>query len=82
MAFFAIFLLNSCGCESVDEGHKGVVVSWGGKTDMETILPEGMTTGPRWITDHVVQYDVREHTLVQKFSFNDNRCSSGIRLYP
>lgn len=58
-------------CTSVDPGHKGVKISWGGETDMSTILPEGMDMGFNWLWDDVVQYDVREHTIVKKFSFND-----------
>ena len=58
-------------CTTVDAGHKGVEISWGGETNMKSILPEGMDMGLHWIFDDVVQYDVREHTMVKKFSFND-----------
>jgi regulator of protease activity HflC (stomatin/prohibitin superfamily) len=58
-------------CTTVESGHKAVIVSWGGETDMTTILPEGMTGGLRWILDDAIQYDVREHTVVKEFSFND-----------
>lgn len=64
-----LFFVTSC--ITVESGHKGVKVSWGGKTDMETILPEGMNGGLHWLWDDVVEYDVREHTIVQEFSFND-----------
>lgn len=58
-------------CTSVESGHKGVIVSWGGETDMQEILPEGINYGMRWLVDDVIEYDVREHTIVKKFSFND-----------
>jgi regulator of protease activity HflC (stomatin/prohibitin superfamily) len=58
-------------CTTVDAGHKGVEISWGGETNMNNILPEGMDMGMHWLWDDVVQYDVREHTMVKKFSFND-----------
>lgn len=58
-------------CTTVDSGHKGVKVSWGGETDMSTVLPEGMNGGLHWLWDDVVEYDVREHTVVKEFSFND-----------
>lgn len=58
-------------CTTVDSGHKGVIVSWGGKTDMTQILPEGMNGGLHWVWDDVVQYDVREHTITKEFTFND-----------
>lgn len=58
-------------CTTVSSGHKGVIVSWGGKTDMSTVLPEGMNGGLHWIWDDVVEYDVREHTITKEFTFND-----------
>lgn len=64
-------ILFTSSCTTVESGHKAVIVSWGGKTDMTTILPEGMDTGFRWVYDDAVQYDVREHTIVKEFSFND-----------
>lgn len=64
-------MLTLASCTTVDSGHKGVKVSWGGETDMTTILPEGMNGGLHWLWDDVIQYDVREHTIVKEFSFND-----------
>jgi len=43
----------------------------GGKTNMDVIYPEGMAMGIHWISDELVEYDVREKTMVQKFAFND-----------
>lgn len=58
-------------CESVDSGFRGVEVSWGGKTNMDIIHGEGMNTGIHWLWDDLVQYDVREKTITEKFEFND-----------
>jgi len=58
-------------CTTVESGHKGVKVSWGGETDLTTIYPEGMDSGISWIWNSMVEYDVREKTLVKKFEFND-----------
>lgn len=58
-------------CETVSSGHKGVEVSWGGQTNMEYIYPEGMNSGIHWLWDDIVEYDVREHTFVDTFEFND-----------
>ncbi len=58
-------------CTTVDPGHKGVEVSWGGETNMNHIYSEGMDGGFHWLFDDMVQYDVREKTMVQKFEFND-----------
>ena len=58
-------------CTTVESGHKGVEVSWGGETNMQKIYPEGMDSGIHWIWDDMVEYDVREKTIVQAFEFND-----------
>ena len=65
----ATFVMASC--TTVDSGHKGVEVSWGGKTNMETVYNEGMVGGLHWLWDDMVEYDVREHTMIQDFEFND-----------
>jgi regulator of protease activity HflC (stomatin/prohibitin superfamily) len=59
-------------CTTVDSGHKGVKVSWGGETDLETVYSEGMDAGLSWLWNDMIEYDVREKTLVQAFEFNDN----------
>jgi hypothetical protein len=68
-------------CTTVDSGHKGVEVSWGGETNKNMVYPEGMNRGIHWIWDDMVEYDVREKTLVEKFTFNDaNNMSTGVEL--
>ena len=68
-------------CTTIQSGHRGVEVSWGGETNMETVLPEGMNSGFHWIWDSAIEYDVREKTLVHKFEFNDkNNMSTGVEL--
>lgn len=74
-------VLMSVSCATVDSGHKGVEVSWGGETNMQTIYSEGMHGGLHWFFDSMEEYDVREKTLVQKFEFNDaNNMSTGVEL--
>lgn len=70
LLMLALFITS---CTSVQSGHKGVKVYWGGKTEMDYVLPEGMEMGISWLWNSCVQYDVREKTLVQKFVFNDSR---------
>jgi len=65
----AITIMTSC--ETVDSGHKGVEVSWGGETNMNTVYSEGTNFGLHWLFDDMIQYDVREKTTVHKFEFND-----------
>ena len=62
----AVFALASC--TSVTPGNKGVLVSWGGETDMKKVYNEGMHY--TWFDDMIL-YDCREHTLVEKYEFND-----------
>lgn len=65
-----LFIVNSC--TTVESGHKGVKVSWGGKTDLTQVYDEGMDVGIGWIVNSMVEYDVREKTLAEHFEFNDN----------
>ncbi len=67
----SVLFLNSC--TTVQSGHKGVKVYWGGATELEYVLPEGMEIGVSWLWNGCVEYDVREKTLVKKFVFNDSR---------
>lgn len=79
MAVIAIATLPSC--ETVPPGHRGVEVSWGGKTNMNTVHPEGLSTGIHWLFDDMVPYDVRQTTLVQKYEFNDkNNMSTMVEM--
>lgn len=71
VTFSLLLLAFLTSCSTVDSGHKGVKVSWGGETDMTKIYPEGIVYGIGWLFDDMVEYDVREKTLVQKFEFND-----------
>lgn len=80
-ALLLIAALAITSCTTVDSGHRGVEVSWGGKTNMTTIYPEGMHGGLHWVWDDLVEYDVREKTLVEKFTFNDiNNMSTGVEI--
>lgn len=71
-AMMMMFLITGLvSCTTVESGHKGVEVSWGGKTNLEVVHPEGMNSGLNWVVDDMIEYDVREKTLVQQFQFND-----------
>ena len=71
LAVAAISLMASCA--TVDPGHKGVEVSWGGETNMQVIHNEGMNGGIHWMFDDMIEYDCREQTTVQKYEFNDSK---------
>ena len=70
LVLFSIILV---GCETVQSGHKGVEVSWGGETNMNKIYPEGMASGVHWLWDDMVEYDCRERTIVNDFNFEDSK---------
>lgn len=69
LGLVALFMVSSC--TTVDSGHRGVEVSWGGKTNMEKTYGEGMHTGTKWLTNDMIDYNVKEQTIVHKFEFND-----------
>lgn len=76
-----VLLLSITSCTTVKSGHKGVKVSWGGETDMSRVYTEGMDSGISWIWNTMVEYDVREKTLVRKFEFNDkNNMSTTVEM--
>jgi len=62
---------SSMSCTGVASGHKGVQVNFGGKTDLTTVHSEGLNVGFHWIYDNMIEYDVREKTMVHIFEFND-----------
>lgn len=81
VALLSVVVFGLASCTTVDSGHKGVEVSWGGETNLQMIYPEGMNTGIHWVFDDMIEYDVREKTLVQKFELNDkNNMSTGVEI--
>lgn len=79
LLLFILPLLTAC--ESVDPGHKGVEVSWGGETNLDRIYTEGLHGGLHWMFDDLVEYDCREKTIVLKFEFNDiNNMITGVEI--
>ena len=76
-----IGVVTMTSCMTVESGHKGVEVSWGGETNMNMIYPEGMNSGLHWVVDDIVEYDVREKTMTHKFEFNDkNNMTTTVEL--
>jgi regulator of protease activity HflC (stomatin/prohibitin superfamily) len=67
----AVIAILGVSCATVDAGHRGVKVSWGGETDLSKVYPEGMDGGISWLWDDMVEYDIRQQTMVKKFTFND-----------
>ena len=65
----AAFTITSC--TTVEPGHRGVEISWGGETNMGKVYTEGMNGGFHWLYDDMVEYDCREQTIVEIYEFND-----------
>lgn len=77
---FSFFLLGT-SCTGVDPGHRGVEISYGGETNLNMVYPEGLQSGIKWLYTDMVEYDIREKTIVQKFEFNDkNNMSTGVEI--
>lgn len=80
-SFFLVMVFFTVSCTGVDSGHRGVKIQYGGKTDLEQTYNEGLHSGFNWLWDDMVEYDVREQTMVQKFEFNDkNEMTTGVEL--
>ena len=48
---------------------------------MDQVYAEGMHSGIHWIWDDMVEYDVREKTLVERYEFNDaNNMGTGVEV--
>lgn len=62
MLVASIALLVS-SCTTVDSGHTGVKVTYGGETDMNQVYPEGMYTGISWMWNSMIEYETREQTI-------------------
>lgn len=81
LALLTLISVTFTNCATVDSGHKGVEVSWGGETNMTTVYGEGMDGGMHWLVDDMVEYDVREKTMVKRFEFNDkNNMGTGVEI--
>jgi len=68
-----VLIMSIASCTSVESGNKGVIVSYGGATDMDMVLDEGMHYGIRYVIDETIDYNIKEKTLKRKFSFNDSK---------
>jgi len=58
-------------CATVDSGHQGVAVSWGGETDMSQVYNEGVHFGFHWMFDEMKDYDSRQKTVRIKTTLLD-----------
>ena len=60
---FMFALLTLTSCTTVDSGHTGVKITWGGETDINKVYPEGFYGGLSWMWNSMVDYETRERTL-------------------
>jgi regulator of protease activity HflC (stomatin/prohibitin superfamily) len=79
--FAVLAAISMTSCQSVDSTNRGVEVSWGGETNMNKVYPSGMTYGLKWLTDDLIEYNVTQQTITEKFDFNDkNSMSTGVEI--
>lgn len=71
LLFAVLTAITITSCTNVDSGHTGAGITWGGKTDLTRVYPEGMYWGLGWLTDDMEEYDTRQKTLKEKYEFND-----------
>ena len=64
-------VLFAVSCTTIDTGHEAPIVSWGGKTNMERTLNEGVHYGLNYLWDKTPEYDVREQTVTYDVTLND-----------
>ena len=75
------FAVSFTACTTVGPKERGVEVSFGGKTNLTTTYPSGLTWGIHWMWDDMVVYDVSQQTIVEKYSFNDaNNMETGVEI--
>ena len=68
--FMMLFLLTSC--TGVDSGFESPIISYGGETNMNKVLGEGMHYGLNYIWDDTPEYEIREQTMTIEDTYFDN----------
>ena len=59
-------------CTGVDSGFESPIISYGGETDMNQVLGEGMHYGLNYIWDDTPEYEIREQTMTIEDTYFDN----------
>lgn len=68
-------------CSSVDSTNRGVEVSWGGETNLSKVYQPGITYSLKWLVDDLVEYNVTQQTITEKYEFNDkNSMATGVEI--
>lgn len=70
--FTLAIIMSIVSCTSVDSGFESPIISWGGATNMNETLPEGMHFGINYLWDDTPQYEIREQTLTVSDTYFDN----------
>ena len=67
-----VLVLGLTSCTGVDAGHESPIISWGGETNMNRTLGEGMHYGFNYLWDDTPEYDIREQTMTIEDTYFDN----------
>lgn len=81
MIMMSIALMFMTSCTTVGSKERGVKISFGGKADLKETYEPGMHWGLSWMVDKMVNYDVSQQTIVEKYDFNDaNNMETGVEI--
>ena len=63
LVLVAVLAFTTISCTTVDSGHTGVKIDYGGATDMNQVYPEGLYSGISWMWNSMKEYETRERTI-------------------
>lgn len=65
-------MLSLASCTGVESGYESPIISYGGETNMNETLGEGMHFGMNYIFDSTPEYNIREQTMSIEDTYFDN----------
>jgi len=68
----ALVAISMTSCTGVDSGFESPIISYGGETNMNKVLGEGMHYGFNYMWDDTPQYEIREQTMTIEDTYFDN----------
>lgn len=71
LLFSALALAMLTSCTTVDSGYEAPIVSYGGETNMNHTLDEGMHWGFQYLVDSTPDYEIRNQTLTIEDTYFD-----------
>jgi hypothetical protein len=73
--------LLTLSCTGVKSGHESPIISFGGETNMNKVLGEGMHYGLNYIVDDTPEYNIQEQTMtIEDTYFDHNDMSTPVTV--